>query len=366
MNVKAVLVMLSTIMMPPVFADTMLNPEKDRITDKAIHADYAAYKSLQIRIKALNDGGRRISDYHLAKAQCWLDVSFHEYTRNDRSAFPQQAMTQSERLIKLMEDKFHPLPMDTPLVNNADRLRSDLWEKAAALKNHEGFQCAQQKIACMEIELVHAGNEHKQQGWRHGKPYVQIAEDLAAEAQILASDCIIPQAATPSPLPAMQQTPAPAAPVLPPPVPAEVPAPTPPMVTTERVTLAADALFNFDKSDLRNLRAAGKISLDKLIANIKNGYARIDAIKLVGHADRLNSTRKPSYNVVLGKKRADTIKQYLATGGIDTNVISTDSRGDKGQIVECKDSAFTSRTALRECLAPNRRVEVEISGVRKQ
>ena len=67
-------------------------------------------------------------DYHLSKAQCWLDVSFHEYTRNDRSAFPQEALDQSVRLIALMEQKASPLPNDTPLVNGADKLRPDLWE----------------------------------------------------------------------------------------------------------------------------------------------------------------------------------------------------------------------------------------------
>ena len=84
---------------------------------------YQGYEALQGRIKALNDGGRRVADYHLAKAQCWLDVSFHEYTRNDRSNFPQAAMTESERLIVGMERDLNPMPLDTPLVNGAVRLR---------------------------------------------------------------------------------------------------------------------------------------------------------------------------------------------------------------------------------------------------
>jgi OmpA-OmpF porin, OOP family len=173
---------------------TTLAPAKDRISDSAIQADHQAYEALQGRIKGLNDKGRPVRDYHLSKAQCWLDVSLHEYTRNDRSAFPQAAMTESEKLIDAMERGLSPLPTDTPLVNDADRLRPDLWARAQTLKADAGFKCAQQKTACAEVELVHAGNEHKQQQWRHAKPYVQIAEDLLGEAQVLAASCAPPPA----------------------------------------------------------------------------------------------------------------------------------------------------------------------------
>ena len=125
---------------------------------------------MQGRIKALNDGGRPVRDYFLSKAQCWLDVSFHEYTRNDRSAFPQAALSESEKLVVGMEQGASPLPLDTPLVNGAARLRPDLWDRAAALRGHAGWRCAAQKTACAEVELVHAGHEINQQQWRHAKP----------------------------------------------------------------------------------------------------------------------------------------------------------------------------------------------------
>jgi hypothetical protein len=159
-----------------------LNPPAARISDRAIHADYQTYEQAQARIKALNDGGRPLRDYHLAKAQCWLDASFHEYSRNDRSAFPQQALDQSLNLVLLMEQKAASLPMDTPLVNEADRLRPDLWAQADTLKAHAGRACVAQRVACAEVALVHAGNEHRQQGWRHARPYVQMAEDQLQQA----------------------------------------------------------------------------------------------------------------------------------------------------------------------------------------
>ena len=165
---------------------TVLNAQDKRITDEAIHADLQNYDATQGRIKALNDAGRPIRDYHLSKAQCWLDVSFHEYTRNDRSRFPQEALTESEKLIVGMENGVSPLPTDTPLVNNAKYLRDDLWQRLKEIHGTPGFVCAQQKVACGEVELVHAGNEFNKQQWRHSKPYIQIAEDLVNDAEALA------------------------------------------------------------------------------------------------------------------------------------------------------------------------------------
>lgn len=180
-----------------------LTPPADRISDRAIYADYTTYEQTQQRIKALNERGLgkgpKLSDYHLAKAQCWLDVSFHEYTRNDRSPFPQQALAQSDQLIVLMENNTTPLPSATVLVNEAERLRPDLWDAAARLQSHVGYRCATQKVACAEVELVHAGNEHKQLGWRHARPYVQMAEDWMLDAQAAAEHCTRQPADVPAP-----------------------------------------------------------------------------------------------------------------------------------------------------------------------
>ena len=110
-----------------------LAPQAERISDAVIQQDYGAFERLQSRIKSLNDGGRRVADYHLAKAQCWLDVSFHEYTRNDRSAFPQDALTESEKLVVAMEGKQSPIANETPLVNGSARLIAAAGPTAIAL-----------------------------------------------------------------------------------------------------------------------------------------------------------------------------------------------------------------------------------------
>jgi OmpA-OmpF porin, OOP family len=324
---------------------------KQSITDKDIQSDYASYETQQGRIKALNDTGRhRVASYSLAKAQCWLDVSLHEYTRNDRSNFPRLAYEESFKITDYLEKggavaaAANPANA-TPLVNDAAKLRQDLWDAAAKLKGHPGWRCAEQKTACAEVELVHAGNEFNQQQWRHAKPYVQIAEDLIGDAQRAAEACIPP--------------PAPVAAVVPP-----VPVLVPPAPVVP-VNAAANVLFNFDKRDLGNVRPYTKDQLDTLIAQVKSSSITVSSIKLIGHADRLNSTGDANYNVKLSQDRVETIRAYMVSQGVPANLISTEFKADTQQIEACTKAKFRSNAELQECLLPNRRVEVILSGVRK-
>lgn len=309
-------------------ADVALRPEGERTSDAAIHADHGAYAGVQQRIHALNEGGRPLRDYHLSKAQCWLDVSFHEYTRNDRSDFTQAALDESVKLVVAMEAKAEPLPMDTPLVNDAARLRPDLWERFGALKQHTGFRCAQQLVACGEVELVHAGNEYHQQQWRHAKPYVQIAEENLAQATAAAEACPTPPAAP---------------------------------VRVERIVLNASALFRFDRSAEADLLPQGRAELDALAAKLGDAYANVESIALVGHTDRLGSE---TYNDRLSKARADTVKAYLQGKGIATEITAI-GRGEAAPVKDCPGGDVATR-ALTECLQPNRRVEVTITGAPRE
>lgn len=350
----------------PATSATQLAPQQARITDEAIQADLRAYETLQGRIKKLNDTGRPVRDYHLSKAQCWLDVSFHEYTRNDRSAFPQAAMTESEKLIQGME-RGSALGSETPLVNGAARLRPDLWERAGALRGHAGDRCAQQKVACAEVELVHAGNEHQQQAWRHAKPYVQIAEDLLNEAQEMADRCNPPPpAAAPVPAPAplvRAPVPVPLPVPLPLPVPVPVPVPLPTPAPVQAFLLSAGVLFNFDRHDAGNMRPFSVVQLESLVQRLQREKLVVQSIQLTGHADRLNGTGKTDYNQWLSEQRVATVKAALAQLGLSPALMTTGAGGDKQQVQGCE-ARFTRRAELQECLLPNRRVEVTISAQR--
>lgn len=311
-----------------------LNAAKDRISNDAIRADHAAYEHLQGRIKALNDSGIRVDDYHLSKAQCWLDTSFHEYTRNDRGGYPQAALSESARIVAALEGKQNP-GMETPLVNDAQRLREDLWAQFNGLKTHAGFSCAAQAVACGEVELVHAGNEIHDGGWRHAKPYIQIAEDYLKKAEERAAAC------------------------LPPPAP---PAPPVPAPTRERFDISADALFRFNQGSLSGLLPQGKARLDELAANLASTYVSVDSIQLVGHTDRLGGVE---YNQRLSEQRAQTVKQYLQSRGL-TASIQVHGAGESqpsGQTSHCQGERATP--ALTACLQPDRRVSVEVTGSKR-
>jgi len=316
-------------------AETQLNQAKDRITDQAINADLATYEQTQSRIAAINANGLRVADYSLSKAQCWLDVSLHEYTRNDRSAFPQEAIAQADNILTSLEAKTEVNP-ETPLINNADRLREDLWARIGHLKNAKGFSCYAQQLACAEVELVHAGNEHKQQGWRHAKPYIQIAEDLIAVADTTGESCL-PK----SEMPSVNK-------------PVETPEPS-----AERFEISADALFKFNKSNVNDLLPAGKKELDQLVTRLEDIYIKVEKITLTGYTDRLGNW---IYNKQLSEKRAETVKQYLVNKGI-TFPIETIGRSEEHQVAQCGTTEKANKV-LVDCLQPNRRVSIEIIGIK--
>ncbi|NYZ61370.1 OmpA family protein [Luteimonas deserti] len=305
---------------------TQLAPAQARITDEAIHADLGSYERTQLRIKALNDAGRPVRDYHLSKAQCWLDVSFHEYTRNDRSAFPQEALGESETLINGMEQGVSPLPTDTPLINGAARVREDLWQRLGAIHGTPGFVCAQQAVACGEVELVHAGNEFNQQQWRHSKPYIQIAEDLVSDAEALSRQCGTGPGGGADVRPA-------------------------------ETVLTANILFEFDRTGAGDVRAYSLQSLDRELGRLREENLRLVAVELVGHADRLDGRGAP-YNQRLSELRAQTVRGLLLARGVDAAIVTSAYRGDTDQVQAC--DGVTPRAALRECLIPNRRVEVRL------
>lgn len=324
-----------------------LTAPEQRITDGRIDADQKAYAAQQDSIRALNDSGKQpLRGYAISKAQCWLDVSQHEYSRNDRSAFPQQAFDESRKITAFLQGGAgggdNPAQA-TPLVNDAERLRPDLWAEADALKKNAGFACAEQLTACAEVELVHAGNEQRQQGWRHAKPYVQIAEDKLADARLAADACAKP-AAAPATAPVVAAAP-------PPP-------PLPPARSVEKINLSAGALFKFGKRSLADLLPAGRAELDALAKRLTAGYASIERIALTGYTDRLGSAAN---NQKLSADRAETVKAYLQ-GKVGGAQISAQGRGADDPVVQCPGTKVTP--ALTACLQPNRRVEVVVEGVK--
>ncbi len=310
-----------------------LTPEPLRKTDEAQYHDQTVYQVMEQRLKGLNERGHMLSDYDMAKAQCWVDVSFHEYSRNDRSAFPDQSLAQAETIIESLENNQTP-GRDTPLINDATRLRPDLWKRLDEIKSQPALVCAAQAVACAEVELVHAGSEYHQFGWRHANPYVEIAEDMVADANQSAEHCTPP----------------------PPPPPGGLPAAQTPSVRVDRTTLRADALFAFKKFELSK---AGQKALDEMIAKIPKGQP-LNGVAVVGFTDRIDVHHDPRRNQRLSEERAKSVADYLGKHGVDASKITAYGRASANPVVECDDK---DKAKLYACLAPNRRVEVVVTGV---
>ena len=137
---------------------------------------------------------------------------------------------------------------------------------------------------------------------------------------------------------------------------APTPAAAAPKPSGEKITVAADALFDFDKA---TLRPEGKAKLDELVS--KAGAIKLEVILVVGHTDRIGSD---SYNQKLSERRAAAVKTYLVSKGIETNRVYTEGKGEKQPVTgdKCKGNAPTK--ALIQCLQPDRRADIEVIGTK--
>ncbi len=128
----------------------------------------------------------------------------------------------------------------------------------------------------------------------------------------------------------------------------------------DKITLAADALFDFDKAVLR---PEGKAKLDEVAA--KAQQLKLEVILAVGHTDRIG---KDAYNQKLSEKRAASVKEYLVSKGIEANRVYTEGKGETQPVTgdKCKKMGAESgrNKKLVDCLQPDRRVDIEVIGTK--
>ena len=169
---------------------------------------------------------------------------------------------------------------------------------------------------------------------------------------------VAPRAAAAAPAPAPAPAAAPAAPAARPAAPAApaasaaaprpaAPAPAPAPAAATKVTYAADAFFDFNKSVVK---PEGKAKLDDLAGKVKG--INLEVVIGVGHTDAVGGD---AYNQKLSVKRSEAVKAYLVSKGIEKNRIYTEGKGEKQPVAD-------NKTA--EGRAKNRRVEVEVVGTR--
>lgn len=183
---------------------------------------------------------------------------------------------------------------------------------------------------------------------------------LLAAAAFIAASCATqePQKPAPQPAPAPAPAPAPVAKPAPTPAPEAKPAPKP---VAEKVTFATDVLFDFDKA---TLKPDGRSKLDDLAGKVKG--VNLEVVIAIGYADRIGSN---AYNQRLSVRRAEAIKSYLVSKGVESNRVYTEGKGESNPVTgdKCKNMGRDHRSnkKLVECLAPDRRTEIEVIGTKR-
>ncbi len=120
-------------------------------------------------------------------------------------------------------------------------------------------------------------------------------------------------------------------------------------MVAEKVTYAADAFFDFNKSVLK---PEGKAKLDDLVGKVKG--INLEVIIAVGHTDSVGGD---AYNQKLSVRRSESVKAYLVSSGIEKNRVYTEGKGEKQPVAD---------NATAEGRAKNRRVEIEVVGTRNK
>ena len=145
----------------------------------------------------------------------------------------------------------------------------------------------------------------------------------------------------------------------------------------EKITLAAGALFAHNQAGADQILSAGRIQLDELAVKLK-ALNDVERISISGHADITNGTGDAAYNEKLSFERANSVRAYLATQGLDVSRVEVAGVGGKQPVkTDCPMPKGAIQTPIgvtrgrasqagmdqfRACLLPNRRVEVEIFG----
>jgi OmpA-OmpF porin, OOP family len=264
--------------------------------------------------------------YRPAKALAWLDLALHEQHEEDRAGIIEHAIAEAKRLLAAgtIEAAF-----DTPMPRAAEFIREDLWTKATELRKGRLFRCAAREIAQLEVQLVWAGHEKWESGWTHAKPAVEVAENLAHEAEMAQRFCPPQTAVAPTAAP-----------------------------NVEKISIAGDALFPLNKDDIKHISAEGRSKLEAFANELKK-WKSIELINVVGHTDHLGT---PAYNLGLSRRRANNIRSYLIGQGLPANRIVATGQGGSKPLVQC--TSADRDKSLADCLQPNRRVEITISGER--
>ncbi len=124
----------------------------------------------------------------------------------------------------------------------------------------------------------------------------------------------------------------------------------------EKIALDAGALFDFDAY---TLSPQSRAALDEFVGRLKG--ATLGMIRAIGHADRLESE---GYNQNLSADRAEAVKAYLVSKGIEPGRVQAEGRGAAQPVTRLGECGGSKSAKVIACLQPDRRVAIEVAGTR--
>ena len=264
--------------------------------------------------------------YFRAKAQCWIDAGQQARQAGDHWGFVEEVIGQAATITMGLENGT-PLSAANPALRTVSTVRPDLWKIVNTIKSDPAIaSCheAQQPLACAEVELMQAGHDAWMRSFSNAEkrlPDVQDNLRKSAEAALRCKEAV-----------------------------ADAPAPAGKLPKT--VTLHADSLFRFNGGNGAAMLPAGTRELDALARGLKTDAA-LRGLKITGYTDRLGDN---AHNQSLSLQRAQTVARYLRARGV-TSPIAIRGLASTNPVAECRQ---TRRDDLVRCLAPNRRVEIEL------
>ena len=283
--------------------------------------------------------------YWAAKAQCWSDLSTAERSQGDTHGTPITAAGNAERIhaallagtepgtdveLPIFAQKF--LPAEDKRYGRP-KWRADILYIDSIVDQYKAKFCRTPKLGCLEIaqaSVYENMEETKGARWNHGRPEIDLALDLAHQAENqFAAACAPKQVEE---IPALIYLP------------------------LEVIQLPADTLFRFDKGDAKGLLPGGLGAIEAVASKVKSHGQRAGKIEIIGYTDRLG---KPSYNVALSQRRAATVGSLLKAAGV-TLQIQTVGLGEENPVTGDTCKTFNSHAALIDCLQPDRRVVLRI------
>ena len=144
------------------------------------------------------------------------------------------------------------------------------------------------------------------------------------------------------------------------PVAAPAPEPVPePVVVDKNFALSSDVLFAFGKS---TLKPEGVAALNTLYQQIVDVQPKDGSAVVVGYTDRIGSD---AYNLKLSEARARTVADFLVGKGLPAGKVAIEGRGEANPVTGTQCNGIKAKAQLIACLAPDRRVEVRVTGVQQ-